>query len=352
MKITIDICTRNRYNILYNVLLAILNQTHLHSIDEIIIYDDTPSQYRVDLRNYTIYNFIFHKFDQNKIRWSVKFGNGRGQVTGHQLIKEIAGNDWIWRLDDDHIPEKNVLGCLSKTIINDKTIVSCCIPHYFSIINHLKYNGINKIDNLNYNSQWIIDENKHIDECEHLYSSFLYNRKHTLNYPLELSPVGHREETIFTYRNFKHGCKLLVNREYVIWHAHFMTGGIRSNDIHNSDNFVSDEKTAKRIIENLKKWNGEKIIPVMGGIGDNYAFRSSFGNDITKLKRKYGDNVIIATSHKDVYTDMDIKIISIRDAQDILSEKNVSESNVYTFMARNDWKKSIKDAYKKIFEFE
>lgn len=348
MKITIDICTRNRYEILCDTLLAILNQTYLSSICELIIYDDTPIQWRRDMRTFTLYSHIFDELKKNNIGWHVVFGKNEGQVLGHQWIKDNAKNDWIWRLDDDEIPDKDVLKGLINTIKNEKSIVSCLIPYHLSYQHN--YNGTNKIDNYKqYNSQWIWGSNTNqIDKCEHLYSSFLYNRKYTLDYCFELSPVGHGEETIFTYRNFIHGSELLVNRKYTIWHKRYIAGGIRSENINTKENFVHDEQITNRIIDNLKNWKKEKIFPILGGIGDNYAFRMSFEDDIDKLKNKFGE-VLFAVSFKEVYTDMDVKIISVQDAKDILGDRIVNNLNVYTFMANKNWNKSLREAYKEMF---
>lgn len=346
MKVTIDICTRERYNVLCDTLLAVLNQNLLP--DEIIIYDDTPIHIRKDLRQFSLYNRLFHLMDEKNIKWRVQFGNGEGQVKGHQWIKDNAANDWIWRIDDDEIPENNVLKGLCDTVLNEQSIVSCLIPHFLAPT--ITYNGPNLIDNLNYNSQWAYELSDKIDDCEHLYSSFLYNRKYTVDYCMELSPVGHREETLFTYRNFRHGCNLMVNRNCVIWHKRYYEGGIRS--LKDENHFRHDEIIAKRVIDNLKSWKGEKIFSVWGGIGDNYAFRKSFDNDIEKLKNQFG-GVIIGTAYPGVYEDMDIKIISIEKVRDIMGNQYIDDNNIYRYMERNKWEnKSYVEAFKRLFELK
>ena len=109
MKVTASISTRNRYfTTLPACLIAIANQTKVPN--EIIIFDDGD---HLDLREEPIYQNIFNHFSKRDIEWRVEFGSGEGQVKNHQKTIEIAKHELIWRLDDDNIPESNVLEIIS-----------------------------------------------------------------------------------------------------------------------------------------------------------------------------------------------------------------------------------------------
>ncbi len=67
-------------------------------------------------------------------------------------------------------------------------------------------------------------------ECEHLYSSYLFRAQAGIDaggYPTNLSEVGHREETLFSYSMYKQGYQLLLNPNAIAWHYRNLYGGIR-----------------------------------------------------------------------------------------------------------------------------
>jgi hypothetical protein len=114
-EITAEICTKGRYyTTLPSAMLSLCTQEILPCA--IILYDDNPPAERKDLREVTIYNYIFKLMDEKGIKWSVMFGEGRGQVLGHQRCQEAATTSLVFRMDDDNILEPNVLKVLYSKI--------------------------------------------------------------------------------------------------------------------------------------------------------------------------------------------------------------------------------------------
>lgn len=361
-KITIDICTKGRYfSTLPLTIQSILNQTILPS--EIFIYDDNNENEKIDLRSIPIYRYLFKLMEIKNIEWCVVYGKANGQVSGHQFIKEHAKNDWIFRVDDDEVLESNVLENLCGYTEDMSTLqIEQLHKDIFIIaplvlipsekpkkLNQCKNEVVNRIEDYqksNFQWDYNVYNSGFFRYAEHVYSCFLYNRNKCLDFYVNLSKVGHGEETIFSYRNYKHKRNPVIDVNSIVWHYRNPEGGIRNND---KELFESDAIKTKKVIDDLKDWNGERIIIISGGIGDHFAFRNSI--DIEVLKKKYGE-IWLALAHPDTFYDVDIKKISIEKAMNILSERVVDKYNVYRYMIKNNFDsngKSIIDAYREIW---
>ncbi len=109
-KILCSVATKGRYfSTLPLVLNAILNQTKLP--DKLVIFDDNDEPQ--DMRNEFLYQHFFRILDIKGIKWEWLFAGKKGQHHIHQTANTM-GFDWVWRVDDDAIPEPNVLKNLSK----------------------------------------------------------------------------------------------------------------------------------------------------------------------------------------------------------------------------------------------
>ena len=228
MKVTASISTRNRYfTTLPLCLMAIANQTKVP--DELIIFDDTDEKDRRDLRADPTYQNIFAHLDKRNIFWHVDFGSGEGQVKNHQKTIEIAKHELIWRLDDDNIPESNVLEVLLSELGKAGAIAGLVLDPKAGL--HPNKLASSKIEDifLGINVQWFPFETPANKSVDHLYSTFLYRKEAAQHgYEMTLSPKGFREETIFTYEMKRKGWNLLVTPKCVTWHYQQPTGGIRS----------------------------------------------------------------------------------------------------------------------------
>ena len=111
-RILCSVATRGRYeSTLPLVLMAIVNQTKLP--DKLIIFDDNDDA--KDLRELTFYQHFFRICLEKRLEWEVVFAPKKGQHHIHQIANSM-GYEWVWRVDDDCIPEPNVLERLSKYI--------------------------------------------------------------------------------------------------------------------------------------------------------------------------------------------------------------------------------------------
>lgn len=336
MKITIGIPTKNRYDVLSHTLLSIAFQT-LRPVEVILVDDsDEPK----DIREIPHYAYILHLFDEYSINWRVLFGRKLGQHHSHQLIQEQAAGDYIFRIDDDCVVEPNTLKILSETF-DEK--VGAVAPLVITPPSQTNVVGKNDITDLTIpNIQWYKWKNNNIiKEVDHLYSCFLYKKK-IADYELSLSPVCHREETIFTYKIKRAGYKLLVNPNAKVWHFRSEHGGIRSN--HDISQYEHDDKVFKGL---LNLWNvntvDNKLVILDAGRGDHYAFK----NILPELKRRH-KKITIAVCFPDIFFDEEgIDLISIQDAKNMLG--NIDEYNLYKKMIDWKWGKNIVDAFEKLY---
>ena len=203
MQILCSVATRGRYTTtLPMVLMAIANQTK--SPDKLVIFDDNDNP--EDMRENPIYQHIFQILEYKKIKWEWLFAEKKGQHYIHQQANKMSF-DWVWRVDDDAIPESNVLEQLCSHI--DTTVGAIggsilTLPHIFDT---LKSTGKIKDIDSEPNIQW--NQINKTKEVEHLHCSFLY-RAGIYDYNLGLSRVAHREETLFTYGLYQKGYKVWV----------------------------------------------------------------------------------------------------------------------------------------------
>lgn len=343
-KVIASVSTRGRYfTSLPQCLIGIASQTRVP--DELIIFDDEDIDKKIDLRTSEIYANIFALFDKKKINWRVIFGKGIGQVTNHQATFDIANeNDLIWRVDDDNVPEANVLETLLKYMKSNVGAVGGLVldPKNDCSPNPKASNKIDDIS-IGLNEQWFYPKNKFNEKSvDHLYSTFLYRKKASPNgYCKELSRVGHREETIFTYEMKLNGYDIIFTPECISWHFHNQTGGIRDNT--KEEMWIHDESIFNT---KLKNWKNKAIesspIVLANGIGDHFMIKYILPDIIKKHK-----HVTIYCVYPDVFADIEINIKSIEQA--IEKFGNIEYWNIYQFMDRMGWKEHMIEAFKKMY---
>jgi hypothetical protein len=199
------------------------------------------------------------------------------------------------------------------------------------------------------NVQWAFHPKADAIEVDHLYSTFIYKKeaaKHS--YCEELSPAGHREETIFSHEIKRAGWKLLVNPSALTWHVRQSAGGIRAY----SDKpkfWDADEKVFDR---KLKAWqilpNAEtkKIIVLDNGMGDHIIFKTI----LPDVRKKHaGKQIVLATCYPELFEDeKDIQQISIYEAR-MLFHDDISQFDVYRYCEEHQWKKPLAEAFKAMY---
>ena len=320
MTILCSISTKGRYDTYLPLAIqAVINQTR--KVDKLIIFDDNDNP--VDLRDKPVYKFLFGILDQKQIPWQVLYGQKKGQHYNHQIANEME-YDWVWRVDDDNIPEENVLEKLAAYIQPDVGAIGGSVLFSDRIIDvSLATGKIENIDN-EPNIQW--GKFSDFKTVDHLHCSFLY-RAGIVDYNLGLSKVAHREETLFTYQMKQKGYRLLLIPNAITWHGKSATGGIRSDD--NKELYMRDEF----IFRNHLQHKDKTIVVLDSGMGDHIVFKHVL---------PYIKNPEVFSCYPDI-----IPGKSIGEAHYLFGE--LTPYNVYKHMDKWKWKESLEKAYCKMY---
>lgn len=320
MGILCSISTKGRYDTYLPLAIsAVMNQTR--KVDKLVIFDDNDEP--IDLRDKPIYKFLFGMLELKGIPWEVLYGQKKGQHYNHQTANQM-GYDWVWRVDDDNIPEPTVLEQLASRIQSDLGAIGGPVLFADRIIDVSTSTGkIEHIDN-EPNLQW--GRFSSFKTVDHLHCSFLY-RAGIVDYNLGLSKVAHREETLFTYQMKKKGYKLFLIPGAITWHGKSLTGGIRSED--NVELYMHDEF----IFRNHLEYKDKTIVVLDSGMGDHIVFK----HVLPHIK-----NAEVFTCYPDI-----IPGRSIAEAHYLFGD--LDTYNVYGFMSKKKWTGSLESAYRKMY---
>jgi len=319
-KILCSIATKGRYfTTLPMVIEAIINQTK--KPDKLIIFDDNDEPQ--DMRQHFLYQHLFHILNIKGIDWEWLYAEKKGQHHIHQMANTM-GYDWVWRVDDDAIPEPNVLERLHYYAFDEVGAVGGSVITPPLNPEPLKSTG--KLENIQIepNIQWgLIESTK---EVEHLYCSFLY-RAGVHDYNLGLSRVAHREETLFSNGLYQKGYKLLVIPSAITWHLKNPEGGIRSNQT--KEMFEHDEL----IFKNITNFKDKKIVVLNCGMGDHIVFK----HILPEIQ-----NAEVFTCYPEIVPGR-----SIAEAKSLFGD--IDQWNIYKKMNQWNWTGSLEDAYRKLY---
>jgi GT2 family glycosyltransferase len=339
--VTAEISTKDRYNTTLPLAIsAIINQTVKPK--KLLIYDDGE---QIDLREVPVYNGLFNIMNRQGIIWEVHFGERKGQVLNHQKALTEAGTPFIWRVDDDDIPEANVLSGLLDFMTDDAGAVGGLILHP-QMHNESKLTSSHIEDIFwSLNKQWFKGSGGDY-EVDHLNNSFLFRVEAAMpGYCMELSPVGHREETIFTYEMKRRGWKIILNEGVTTWHLKEMSGGIRAYS--DGANWQRDEEVFK---QKLSDWGivptWLKLVVLDNGLGDHLMFKQI----LNEIKEKHKDKKIaLAVCYPEVFEDeKDVIITSIADAHTMVGD-DIEKCNIYKYAWDIGLNDSFINAYRRMY---
>jgi Glycosyl transferase family 2 len=320
-KVLCSISTRGRYfTTLPLTLQAIINQTR--PVDKLVVFDDNDEPQ--DMRKELAYLYFFQMLDIKGIKWEWLYAGKKGQHHNHQIANTM-GYEWVWRVDDDAIPEPNVLADLLRwTRLNNIGAIggSILTPPYLPDTS--KSTGkIQDIDN-EPNIQWnFIGDTKEVD---HLHCSFLY-RAGVVDYNTGLSRVAHREETLFTYALKCKGYRILAVPDAVTWHMKNPQGGIRSET--QASMYEHDE----RIFRNTLGYQDKTIVVLNCGMGDHVVF----SHVLPEIK-----NPVVFSCYPEI-----VEGRPIAEAQALFGD--IDRFNVYKKMREWDWMDTLENAYRKLY---
>lgn len=332
-EILCSISTRGRYfSSLPIAISAVINQSK--KIDKLNIYDDNDFDQRIDLRNNEVYLSLFYMMDMKGIEWEVIYGKGLGPHHNHEHANQ-TGYTFIWRVDDDLIPEFDVLEKLYDCMIHDEktgAVGGSIITPSWNLSAEDKNLASGKISDIFHtpNKQWF--DISAIESVEHLHCSYLY-RSGVISFNLNLSTKAHREETLHSYGLTRAGYNNFIV-PCTSWHLKLNEGGIRSmrGDV---ELYAHDDDIFKNYI------NVGYLVVLDNGLGDHIIFQKV----LPKLKSKYG-KITIAACYPEVFEDDDVKLISIDLAKRLT---NVDQFNVYKYMAGEKWSTTIELAYCQLY---
>lgn len=345
LSVTACISTKDRYfTTLPLAIQAIASQTVRPK--QLVIFDDGEMK---DLRGISPYSHLFPLLMARGIQWFHLPGGRVGQVQNHQTALDRADTDLLWRLDDDNAPEpdclKNLLGVMEDPgvgaaggLVQDP---KCIGPRPSFITGRIE-------DIFNpFNLQWYQWAGAP-EDVDHLYSTFLYRvdaARKAGGYCRTLSPVGHREETMFSYGIKRAGYRLLVTPNALTWHFREGTGGIRSYT--DGSLWARDEEVFAR---KLKDWGvvprEYKIIVLDNGLGDHFMFKSVLPQ---LLAQNRGRRIIVANCYPEVFRGVEeIVVASIADAWAAFG--NLDPWNIYKWCEDKHWKGPMVEAFKALYQ--
>ena len=282
--------------------------------------DDTEESKAQDLRQNQTYNYLFTMLNYKGITWEYIYSYRKGTHHSHQMAN-TKGYKWVWRVDDDCIPEYNVLETLYSYATDDVGGVAGSIltPPFAPVVG-----STGKIEDIHEPSiQW--DYIKEVKEVDHLHCSFLY-RAGVHDYHLGLSKVAFREETLFTYGIKQKGYKLFVVPNAITWHLKNKEGGVRTETHYL---FEHDEQ----IFRNVLGLESKTVVVLNCGMGDHIVFK----NMMHEIK-----NPVIYSCYPEIVPGK-----SIAEAMQTLG--NIEPYSIYAKMDEWNWTGSLEDAFRKLY---
>ena len=318
-QILCSISTRGRYDTtLSNAVQAVALQTM--KPDKLVIFDDNDQPQ--DLREIQRFRYLFNILDIKGIQWEVIYGAKKGQHHNHQIANRM-GYQWVWRVDDDCVPEPNVLDILLNHV-NDLfgAVGGSILTPPFSTVPDTTTGSIQRLND-EPNLQW--DYIRAVKSVDHLHCSFLY-RAGIVDYNLNLSRAAFREETLFTYQLRRQGYEILVVPDAVTWHLKNSQGGIRTEQ---AEMFHRDE----HIFRNYLKYQDRTIVVLDNGLGDHLVFRRV----LPEIR-----NPIIFSCYPEI-----VPGGSIAEAHELFGD--LGPYNVYQKMDQWNWTDSLEAAFRKLY---
>ena len=319
-KVLCSVPTRGRYfTTLPIVLAAIANQTR--KVDKLVIFDDNDDP--KDMRGEYLYQNLFNMLNTKGIEWEWQYAGKKGQHHIHQAANRM-GFEWVWRCDDDAVPDPNVLENLLKHVSDKVGAVGGAVMTPPA----MKYDqpSTGKIEDIfdEPSIQW--SPISKVRQVEHLHCTFLY-RAGIHDFNLGLSRVAHREETLFTWGLLKKGYTLLVVPDAVTWHFKNPSGGIRAET--NAALYHHDEL----IFRNYLRLKDKTIVVLNSGMGDHVVF----SHVLPDIK-----NPLVFGCYPDI-----VPCRSIAEAIELFGD--IDQFNIYGKMDQWGWKDSLESAYRKLY---
>jgi GT2 family glycosyltransferase/glycosyltransferase involved in cell wall biosynthesis len=267
-RVMLDICSRDRQPYLCTLLGTLLMQS-FKDWDIIIQCDDSDES----MPNNPLIMSLMNRFHSEGHGWSIIRSHRQGPHIAHdRTLQMTTGRPYkyklICRVDDDLILRPDFLEKLYGQFLADEKAEIGAVagvlldpnrPESQQVAPKGWESDINYAGKIGHNVPWPYvcryPDGTKPREVEHLYSSYMY-RVEVANaiggYCRKFSPIGHREESDFSYRFFLGGFRLLVHPDAIGFHFSAPSGGIRSQSIQDRQKLAeSDHKIYEA---RLRKW--------------------------------------------------------------------------------------------------
>lgn len=363
-RITVGIPTKDRLLELSLLLMSLLNQTYKDF--EVIIVNDWFG----NIYGNTTLNSIIRMLNENGNTVTIIEGERRGPHIAGQKILDNAKTELILRLDDDVVLQPNFIEELVnayKELTSKGKNVAAIGPIYLNPHEELRKQvlpqNMTKEEIENYGkvvwdgrnlflTGWIqinMHPRNELVKVEHLNSGFMYRKsvgKQIGGLRKDLSIVGHREESDFSWRMHKAGYELFVCPTAIAYHFHPMIGGIRETmgKAIEKENWDRDETLFLQTIAGELGAKDQVAVVVLTHGSDHMNLRMLLG-DILKFT-SHSHELIVVNNDSTPESHSDI----VRIEQDVKSrttnskffnlQKEVSVSEARNFGAKQRSEKS------------
>lgn len=264
-RFIVGIPTKDRVRSLWRTLDSLIGQTV--SNFDVIIADDSRYDHLIDDEPL---QKIIEKLNKKGVHVFLFLAHGINQADAHNKIlnqAKMRGSKLVFRCDDDVTLEPTHLERLFKEFVKDKECKYAAmggiilnpgniesqkiptnwreLPEFAGTMNPcvLYAQTFKYPDNIEYR-----------DDIQHLYSSYMYRTvlmDKVGGFPVNLSSVAYREETLGLYELYLQGYKMKIVTKAFAMHWHESAGGCRSIDGEKARKLY--EKDEKKFYESLKE---------------------------------------------------------------------------------------------------
>ena len=348
MRITVCVATKNRTDMLHQLLWSLIRQEY-KDWDLVIVDDsDVPANWN----SFGVYPRLFSEMSRTghdiRIAAGPKISRiGAAYQVGFQIAR--SENPLFFRVDDDswlepdyflrlvEVVQKEDVGACGGLFLHPGQEIQVLEPHD-PRYRHGSIDGLSDRVNI----QWYRHKTDSLIAVEHLTANILFSRKwleriggfETLLYS------QHRDETQATWRLHVEGAKLFVHPLAIAWHLRAANGGSRG---HSADVYLNDHR---KFMAQRKTMKPGIHINLGHAIGDGF-----MATPMIHMMRKMNPDRNLA-----VFAPWAASILEGNPDVDEIADHPLGaqrtvriEQSVYGWAAANGWKGHLVQAYCKMF---
>lgn len=268
-RVLVEVPTKDRADYLEKLLRSLDAQTFMDW--DLLVIDDSKVEHLPEHKGCAEAVNKLHSVGHS---WLFVRGAGQNQATAHNRALEYAaihGYKLVMRLDDDITLEPDFLAKLYEEFIKDQEcryaavggiFLNPSVPKEEQFVppgweSRPEFQGTIMPCVLHHQVAQYPPEIDYRDDCEHLYSSYMFRTallQSVGGFPMDLSAMAFREETMPLYELWLKGYKMRIVTKAIGYHYNAQTGGLRSVSPRKAQElFLQDDTQFRRKIEELKK---------------------------------------------------------------------------------------------------